>query len=156
MVNINIPAQDPFQGFYLAHQGSSIVDLNFQQVTPDTPDKKEGHFMETIGNEREAKTPNHASQAGVRTFRNFAGAVCWWVAGACALTHARLLSYGNTLVDCRHGHTLVDWQLGHRRVDCQALIDCQHGYTHVNCQCGHRPVDSQDGYRASEMHGTVL
>lgn len=77
VVNINIPAQDPFQGFYLAHQGSSIVDLNFQQVTPDTPDKKEGHFMETIGNEREAKTPNHASQAGVRTFRNFAGAVCW-------------------------------------------------------------------------------
>ncbi|KAL3133554.1 hypothetical protein ABBQ38_007403 [Trebouxia sp. C0009 RCD-2024] len=78
VVNINIPAQDPFQGFYLAHQGSGIVDLNFQQVTPDTPDKKEGHFMETAGNEREAKTPQDAPQAGgMRTFRNFAGAVCW-------------------------------------------------------------------------------
>ena len=80
VVNINVPAQDPFQGFYLAHQGSGIVDLNFQQVTPDTPDKREGHFMETIGNEEEAKTPKHANQAGgIRTFRNFAGAVCWCV-----------------------------------------------------------------------------
>ena len=80
MVNINVPAQDPFQGFYLAHQGSGIVDLNFQQVTPDTPDEKEGHMMDTLGNEQEAKTPKHANQGGgVRTFRNYAGAMRWCV-----------------------------------------------------------------------------
>ena len=80
MVNINVPAQHPFQGFYLAHQGSGIVDLNFQQVTPDTPDQKEGHMMDTIGNQQEAKTPKDADQAGgVRTFRNFAGAMRWYV-----------------------------------------------------------------------------
>ena len=30
VVNINTPAQDPFHGFYLAHQGSDLVDLNYQ------------------------------------------------------------------------------------------------------------------------------
>lgn len=82
VVNINVPAQAPFQGFYLAHQGSGIVDLNFQQVTRDTPGQKEGHMMDTIGNQQEAKTPKDANQAGgVRTFRNFAGAVRWCVLG---------------------------------------------------------------------------
>ena len=38
VININIPAQDPFHGLYLAHQGSDIVDLNYQQVTNDTVD----------------------------------------------------------------------------------------------------------------------
>ena len=87
MVNINVPAQDPFQGFYLAHQGSGIVDLNFQQVSPDTPDQKEGHMMDTIGNQQEATAPKDANQAGgVRSFRNFAGAMRWcvlrWLMGA--------------------------------------------------------------------------
>lgn len=87
MLNINVPAQDPFQGFYLAHQGSGMVDLNFQQVTPATPDQKEGHMMDTIGNQQQAKTPKDADQAGgVRTFRNFAGAMRWcvlcWLEGA--------------------------------------------------------------------------
>ena len=64
----------------MAHQGSGIVDLNFQQVTLDTPDQKEGHMMDTIGNQQEAKTPKDADQAGgVRTFRNFAGAMRWYL-----------------------------------------------------------------------------
>ena len=79
VVNINVPAQDPFQGFYLAHQGSGIVDLNFQQVTPDAPDEREGHMMEAVGNEQEATTPKNGKQPGrIRTFRNFAGAMRWY------------------------------------------------------------------------------
>ena len=79
VVNINIPAQDPFHGFYLAHQGSGIVDLNYQQVTKDTVDQKEGHMLEAYGNEQQAKTPNALDQSdGVRTFRNFAGEMRWY------------------------------------------------------------------------------
>ena len=78
VVNINVPAQDPFQGFYLAHQGSGIVDLKFQQVSPDTPDEREGHMLETVGNEQGAKRPKDTNQkGGMRTFRNLAGAVRW-------------------------------------------------------------------------------
>lgn len=78
MVNINIPAQDPFRGFYLAHQGSGIVDLNYQQVTQDTPDDMEFHMVETIGNEQEPKTPCNTEQQGcMRAFRKCAGKVRW-------------------------------------------------------------------------------
>ncbi|DBA74282.1 hypothetical protein WJX77_009801 [Trebouxia sp. C0004] len=78
VININIPAQDPFHGFYLAHQGSGIVDLNYQQVTKDTMDQKEGHMLEAHGNEQQAKTSNTLDQCdGVRTFRNFAGDMRW-------------------------------------------------------------------------------
>ena len=56
-----------------------MVDLNFQQVTPDAPDQREGHMMEAVGNEQETKTPKSGNQqGGMRTFRNFAGAVCWY------------------------------------------------------------------------------
>ena len=80
VININIPAQDPFNGFYLAHQGSGIVDLNYQQVTQDSVSEKEGHMMETVGNEQEAKTPSNPHQHGHRrTFRNCAGEVRWCV-----------------------------------------------------------------------------
>lgn len=94
VMNMNTPAQGPFQGFYLAHQGSGIVDLNFQQVTRDTPGQKEGHMMDTIGNQQEAKTPKDANQTGgVRTFRNFAGAVRWcvlgWLKAACCVSHVQ-------------------------------------------------------------------
>jgi len=79
VININIPAQDPFHGFYLAHQGSGIVDLNYQQVTRDTVDQKEGHMLEAYGNQQQAKTPNVRDQSdGVRTFRNFAGEMRWY------------------------------------------------------------------------------
>lgn len=79
VINMNIPAQDPFHGFYLAHQGSGIVDLNYQQVTQDTVDQKEGHMLEAYGNEQQAKTPNILDQSdGVRTFRNFAGDMRWY------------------------------------------------------------------------------
>lgn len=79
VINTNIPAQDPFHGFYLAHQGSGIVDLNYQQVTKDTVDQKEGHMLEAYGNEQQAKTPNVLDlRDGVRTFRNFAGETTWY------------------------------------------------------------------------------
>lgn len=84
VININIPAQDPFQGFYLAHQGSGIVDLNYQQVTEDTPSHKEGHMMEAVGNEQEAKQPHNGVQnKGIRTFRNCAGEVRWDMTVGC-------------------------------------------------------------------------
>ena len=90
VININIPAQDPFQGFYLAHQGSGIVDLNYQQVTEDTPSHKEGHMMEAVGNEQEAKQPHNGVQnKGIRTFRNCAGEVRWY-ASAVILTCAMI------------------------------------------------------------------
>ena len=79
VVNINVPAQEPFQGFYLAHQGSGIVDLNFQQVTPDTPGEREGHMMEAVGHEQEGYVARQGQQAGgVRTFRISAGAGRWY------------------------------------------------------------------------------
>lgn len=79
VINLNVPAQAPFQGFYLAHQGSGIVDLDFQQVDPaETPSQKEGHMMETVGNEQEASTPHGTGRrAQIRTFRSYAGAMHW-------------------------------------------------------------------------------
>lgn len=79
VININVPAQSPFKGFYLAHQGSGIVDLDFQQVDPaETPSEKEGHLMETVGNEQEASESRRASQdRQMRTFRSYAGAMHW-------------------------------------------------------------------------------
>lgn len=54
------------------------MDLNYQQVTQDTVDQKEGHMLEAYGNEQQAKTPNILDQSdGVRTFRNFAGDMRW-------------------------------------------------------------------------------
>lgn len=79
VININVPAQSPFQGLYLAHQGSGIVDLDFQQVDPaETPSQKEGHMMETIGNEQEASESHKGSvNVSKRTFRSYAGAMHW-------------------------------------------------------------------------------
>ncbi len=55
------------------------MDLNYQQVTQDTVDQKEGHMLEAYGNEQQAKTPNILDQSdGVRTFRNFAGDMRWY------------------------------------------------------------------------------
>lgn len=79
VINLNVPAQAPFQGFYLAHQGSGIVDLDFQQVDPaETPSQKEGHMVETVGNEQEASTPDGTGRrAQMRIFRSYAGAMHW-------------------------------------------------------------------------------
>lgn len=79
VININAPSQSPPKGFYLAHQGSGIVDLDFQQVDPaETPSQKEAHMMETVGNEQEAKESHKASKgASARTFRSYAGAMHW-------------------------------------------------------------------------------
>ena len=74
-----MPGQPHFKGFYLAHQGSGIVDLDFQQVEPGaTPSQREGHMIDAVGNEQEAAEPERKGQRStVRTFRSYAGAMHW-------------------------------------------------------------------------------